>query len=619
MASSGRQGLPSSTLCQEFQRTAKLAGDAVALRTVAGTVQITWREYANRVRRIATGLAGLGIGRDDTVALMMSNRPEFNLIDTAVLHLGGAPYSIYNTNSAEQIAHLLENAQSRVVLCEQRFVETLRTAGGPVETIVTIDGAVDGALSLEQLEGIAAPGFDFESAWQAVRPTDVATLIYTSGTTGHPKGVELTHHSILSQIEALGHVFDVQAGDRFLSFLPAAHIADRLASHYLQIAHGTCVTTLDDPKNLAAALLDARPTYWFAVPRVWEKLKAAAESGFAQATGTKATLLARARALGAKSVAADRGGPALGTIERIELRLLDRLVVSKVRAKLGLDQLRWAISGGASIAPETLNFYLDLGIKVCEIWGMSETAGAGLVNPPDGIRSGTIGKPLPGVEIDVADDGELLIRGGIVMRAYRHDPERTAETLGADGWLRTGDVVTVDGDGYVTIVDRKKELIINAAGKNMSPTNIEAAVKTMCPLVGEAVAIGDGRPYNTALIVLDADAAAAYAAERGLTDISAAALASDPEVVRVVLAGVAAANARLSRVEQIKRLRILPVYWTPGGAEVTPTMKLRRRPIAERYAAEIESLYAEVVPAGVHDLGATPGTEAAVQQVSEIS
>ena len=615
---SDRLGIPSSTLCEEFQRTAKLAPEAVALRTVGGTVQLTWREYADRVRRIATGLAALGARPGDTVALMMSNRPEFNLIDTAVLHLGAIPYSIYNTNSAEQITYLLTNAESRVVLCERRFVDTVRAAGGSVEAIVVIDAEVEGTLPLGEVEQLRAPDFDFDASWKAVRSNDVATLIYTSGTTGNPKGVELTHTNVLSQVDALSHVFDVGAGDRFVSFLPAAHIADRLASHYLQIVHRTQITTVDDPKNLVAALADARPTYWFAVPRVWEKLKGGVELGFADADGIKAALLAQARTLGAKSLEASRGRHSLSGVEKITLRILDRLVLSKVRAKLGLDELRWAISGGASVAPETLNFFLGLGIKVCEIWGMSETAGAGLVNPPNGIRAGTIGKPLPGVEIRTADDGELLIRGDIVMQGYRHDPQRTAEALATDGWLCTGDVVTIDGDGYVTIVDRKKELIINAAGKNMSPANIEATMKTMCPLIGEAVTIGDGRPFNTALIVLDADSAAAHAAERGLTDASAATLAADPDVVQVILDGVAAANARLSRVEQIKRLRILPMFWVPGGPEVTPTMKLRRRPISERYAVEIESLYADAIAAEVHDLGAISATRPA-ERLSEMS
>jgi long-chain acyl-CoA synthetase len=621
MTNVDRQGLPSSTLCEEFQRTAKVDPEAVALRTVAGTQQITWREYAGRVRRIATGLASLGVGRGDTVALMMGNRPEFNLIDTAILHLGAGPFSIYNTNSAEQITHLLTNAESKVVFCEARFVDTIRAAGGPVETIVVIDAPVDGTLPLELVEERLAPGFDFDTSWKAVRPTDVATLIYTSGTTGNPKGVELTHANVLSQVEALSHVFDVKAGDRYLSFLPAAHIADRLAAHYMQIAHGTQVTTLDDPKNMASALADAQPTFWFAVPRVWDKLKNALELGFAEAHGPKAVLLKRARKLGHKKVEAIQGGPALSILEREELRVLDRVVLSKIRAKLGLQELRWALSGGSSIAPETLKFFLALGITVCELWGMSETSGTGLVNPPklDEIKPGTIGKPLPGVETRIADDGELLIRGDIVMRGYRHDPERTAEALDADGWLYTGDVVTIDADGYVTIVDRKKELIINAAGKNMSPANIEGTLKTMCPLIGEAVTIGDGRPFNTALIVLDADAAAAYAAKRGLTDASAAALAVDPDLVQTILAGVAAANARLSRVEQIKRLRILPVFWEPGGVEITPTMKLRRRPISERYTHEINSLYADPVPTEVHALGTARESDPAHRRLSPLS
>lgn len=603
MASVDRQQLRGSTLCELYQRTAAIQPDVIALRTVSGSFQITWGEYASRVQRVASGLAALGVVPAATVALMMGNRPEFAIVDTAALHLGAVPFSIYATSSAEQIAHLLNHAESRVVFCEHRFIEAVRAAGGHDRTIVVIDGHSADAITLTELEQSGSVDFDFERCWKAIRPADVATLIYTSGTTGAPKGVELTHANLIHQIGALSHCFDVGPGDRFLSFLPPAHIADRLASHYLQMAHGTCVTFLDDSKNLAAALLDCRPTYWFAVPRVWEKLKVAYEQGFAQLPRHRHWLLTQARRLGHKKAIANQGGPALGRFERVADAVLDRAVLAKVRAKSGLDDLRWAISGGAPVDMDTLNFFLALGVTVCEIWGMSETGGAGLVNRPEAIRPGTVGQPLPGVEIRMRDDGELLIRGAIVASRYRNDPERTAEVFDDEGWFATGDVVSMDADCYVRLIDRKKEIIINAAGKNMSPANIEMAIKSCCPLVGEAVAIGDAKPFNTALIVLNRDVVAVRAADSGLDDISAPTMAASPAVLGEVAAGIAAANVKLSRVEQIKRFLIVPTYWEPGGAELTATLKLRRRAIAEMHASEIAALYAEPPRPGVHDVG----------------
>ena len=287
MTSVGRQELLSSSLCAAFQRTASVDPEATALRNVGGSSEITWRDYASRVKSIATGLAALGVVAGDTVALMTSNRPEFALVDTAVLHLGAVPYSIYSTNSPEQIAHLLTNAETKVVVCEQRFVEGIKAGEADITTLVVIDGVADGAMTLGDVEQMRNDDFDFEATWRSVSPDDVATLIYTSGTTGPPKGVELTHSNITNQLVALSYSFDVTRGDRFLSFLPSAHIADRMATHYMQIAHGTRVTTLSDPKNIAAALADCKPNYWFAVPRVWEKLKAALEQGFSTTTGLK--------------------------------------------------------------------------------------------------------------------------------------------------------------------------------------------------------------------------------------------------------------------------------------------------------------------------------------------
>lgn len=546
-----------ASLCEAFQNTVTTGADQVALRTPGGAQELTWNEYGARVRRIAEGLAALGVGPEDTVGIMLTNRPEFALVDTAALHLGAVPFSIYNTSSPEQISYLFGNAGNKVVVTEQLFLQQVLAAGTGVETVVSVDGG-DGAIALAELEGRTLDGFDFEASWRAVGPDHVLTLIYTSGTTGPPKGVELTHGSMLAQLRGVQAVIPAEPGERTTSYLPSAHVADRWAGHYSPMVFGGTVTYVADPKAVVAALPEVRPTAWGGVPRVWEKIKAALE---------------------AKGVT-DPG--ALPEDHRTAVRQL-----------LGLDDVRFTVSGAAPIAPEVLEFFGALGVPICELWGMSEISCCGIINPPEDIRIGTVGKPIPGLEVRLADDGELLVRGPQLMRGYRNQPEKTAEAIDADGWLHTGDVATIDDDGYVTIVDRKKELIINAAGKNMSPANIEQVLKASHPLIGQAVVIGDRRPYNVALLVLDPDVCAAYAEQQGLPDCSAAALAGDPKVQEQVATAVEEANARLSRVEQVKGYRILPTDWLPGGDELTPTMKLKRRPIGEKYADVIEELYAD--------------------------
>jgi long-subunit acyl-CoA synthetase (AMP-forming) len=311
----------------------------------------------------------------------------------------------------------------------------------------------------------------------------------------------------------------------------------------------------------------------------------------AEQNPTKKRLATWALAQGAAKAKAELGGRDLGLPGRVQHALADRLVLSKVRETLGLDQLKWAWSGAAAIAPETLEFFVGLGIDVCELWGMSEISGAGTINPPGKAKVGTVGPALPGVEVALADDGELLVRGPSVMTGYRKEPQKTAEAIDPDGWLHTGDIATIDDDGYVTIVDRKKEIIINQAGKNMSPSNIENTLKVTTPLASAITVIGDDRPYVVALVALDPDAAAAYAEKAGLA-VDPAVLAKDPGVIAAVQAGIDAGNAKLSRVEQVKKFEILPSFWMPGGDELTPTLKLKRRPIAEKYAGTIDGLYA---------------------------
>jgi long-subunit acyl-CoA synthetase (AMP-forming) len=547
-----------TSLCEAFQATAARHPHAVALRTPGGDVEITWARYSERVRRLAEGLHALGVRRGDSVGLMMVNRPEFHLLDTAALHLGATPFSIYNTSSPEQIQYLFGDAGNRVVVCDAQFVPRIEAArsGTELEHLVCVDGETGSAASLSDLEGARSAGFDFEASWRAVEGSDVLTLIYTSGTTGPPKGVELTHANMLAELEALHPLFPVGHEDRAVSYLPSAHVADRLLAHYAGLARGQQVTSLDDPKRLVPTLREVRPTVMSGVPRIWEKLMAGIQ---------------------AKGIA----DPAALSDEQRQA----------VREAVGLDQVRYCGCGAAPIPDEVLEFFIGLGLLVQEVWGMSETAGIATMNPQHAIEVGSVGVALPGVELKLAPDGELLCRGEIVMRGYRNQPEKTTETIDAEGWLHTGDIAEIDERGYVRIVDRKKELIINAAGKNMSPANIEQKLKAASPLIGQAVAIGDRRPYNVALLVLDPEVAATWAREHDRPDPSPAALASDEEIARAVARAVEAANERMARVEQIKRFAILPTDWEPGGDELTPTSKLKRRPIAEKYAAEIEALY----------------------------
>ena len=399
---------------------------------------------------------------------------------------------------------------------------------------------------------------------------------------------------MIAEFSAIVDLIDMQPNDRITSYLPHAHIADRVSGHYANMVLGVQLTDVADPSAIAQALPDARPTVWLGVPRVWHKIKAGIETKLAtEATGIKRRLALWAIDTGVRAARQTLAGQPVSTSLAIRRAIADRLVLAKLREALGLDQLRWGVTGAAPIPVETVEFFWGLGIPVYEVWGMSENTGGATANGPGANKVGSVGKALPGVEISVAGDGELLVRGPVVMRAYRNQPEKTADAIDADGWLHTGDIGTIDAQGFVTIIDRKKDLIINEAGKNLSPINIEMAVQAASPLIDQVAAFGDARPYVTALIVLEPDAAAAQAAALGMADPSPAAFAQRREAREMLAAAVREGNAKLSRVEQIKRFFIVGTPWEPGGDELTPTMKLKRRPIAEKYSAEIDRLYAE--------------------------
>ncbi|MFF2550153.1 AMP-dependent synthetase/ligase [Nocardia sp. NPDC058058] len=592
------------TIPEAFQETLTLRPEQIAIRTVGGTTEISWREYGERVRGIAAGLAGLGVGHGDTVGIMLTNRPEFNLVDTAALHLGATPFSIYNTSSAEQIAHLFTNAENKIVITEPAFLDAVRGAGVEIEHIVLVEGSAAGTITLAEVEAAPAADFDFDAAWRAVKAEDLATLIYTSGTTGPSKGVELTHRNVVAQIVGLVNgPLVVGLDDRSVSYLPAAHVADRISGHCANLFTGVQMTTVPDPREIAAALPDARPTAFFGVPRVWQKIKAGIDAKLAtEPSGVKKALANWAIGVGVEAARADLSGNGRGLLLDVQHKLADALVLSKLRHTLGFDELKVAASGAAAIPPETLEYMLGLGFVVTEVWGMSETSGVGTYTPLAKPKPGTVGIPMQDTDVRLGEDGELLLRGPIVTHGYRKMADKTAEAIDADGWLHTGDVATIDGDGYISIVDRKKELIINEAGKNLSPTNIENTVKAASSLVGQVVAIGDAKPYIAALIVLDPDTAVVRAKALGTPDADLKTLAVRPEIVEEIKAAVTTANAKLSRVEQIKRFIVLDAGWEPGGDELTPTLKLKRSPINTKYAADITALYTTPAPDNVVNL-----------------
>ncbi len=594
---SGTQGVAAAqagTIAEAFRITAAERLDQVAIRTKGDAFTITWGALRDRVDALAGGLSELGLERGQTLALMLSNRPEFHLCDLAGMMVGATPFSIYNTYTPEQIAYLVADAGAHILICEQQYLPQVLAARAELdqlEHVIVVDGEPpEGTLALADVEAMNN-GFDVEASVALIEPTDVLTLIYTSGTTGPPKGVQLIHRNLLAAVEGLEELIEFPRDGRVISWLPSAHVAERNAHHYLPIVFGLQITCCENPRDVLSYLPEVRPSWFFAVPRIWEKLKAGLETMLAsQPEEQRATVQAALDAAIEKVQLEQRGEPVPEELAERVARA-DAEIFSGLRTMLGLDKVE-AINVGAAPTPvEVLEFFHAIGLPLAELWGMSETCGAGTVNPPGRIKIGTVGPPAPGVEIRLDSDGEVLVRSDVVMLGYRNLAEKTREAFTDDGWLRTGDIGVLDADGYLTIVDRKKELIISAAGKNMSPANIEATLKSASPLIGQACCIGDRRPYNTALIVLDADFAPAWAAKEGIAETSLEALSGEERVREAVQAAVDAANEKLARVEQIKRFTIVPGDWLPGGEELTPTMKLKRKPIGAKYEPQIEAMY----------------------------
>jgi long-subunit acyl-CoA synthetase (AMP-forming) len=546
-------GVP-ATLCEAFQRTVAAHADRPALDTIDGP-QITWGEHRRRSERLAAGLMQRGVKRGETVAAMMANRPEYFLIDMATLMAGGTPFAMYNTSPPEELAHILDDARPRVVFVDGELEAALRAGieRSGVDPEIVVVGP-EGPDALGAFEAGCPEGVDVEPSWRAVGADDIAVMIYTSGTTGVPKGVELSHRNVIACWTMLVAAEPRLPGvERLISYLPIAHLADRVFGLHASLMTGARLTCVADRAQIGAALLYARPSAFLGVPRIWEKFKAA--------------------------LSAQLDGPP------------DEATAQRIRDGIGLSSETVLWTGSAPLDPEVLDFFDSIGLAILEGYGMTETAAVVSTNRVENRRHGTVGHPVPGCEVRLAEDGEILVRGDNIMARYRNLPEQTAEALDADGWLHTGDVGTFDEDGFLTLVDRKKELLITAGGKNLAPTQIENAIRSACHLLGPVVAIGDRRPYITALLTLDPIETQAWATANGIDEADIAELSAHPLLQARVAEAVAEANTHLARVAQVKRYLLLPEVWAPDSGVVTPTLKLKRKAIIEQYADRIDSLY----------------------------
>lgn len=593
--------LAADTVPGAFQRIVAHHPDRVALQTADGSTQLTWREADQRVRRVAAGMAALGISRGDTVALMLPNTIDCHIADFAAVHLGAVPFGIFNSAPAEQIEHQLRLADTTMVLTTStlagKVMEAVTALGNQVHNVVVVDDVpVEGTMSLAALEDSGDPDFDLDAVWQALTADDLATVIFTSGTTGAPKAAQWSHRTVMSQQRAMDAALPLPR-ENVISFLPMAHAGGRVTAHYMSLAHGATITACPDPNELPGTLARVRPDAFFSVPRFWEKIQVAIETVIANQPDDVRPELEKAVDVGLRYAAAADAGSSATAEERALLKeqyAHSAELLQPVLARLGLDKIQCAFVGGAPSAPELSLFFRAVGVPMLEAYGLTEGS-LSIFNQVSHFKCGTAGLPLPGVEIKLADDGELLARSDLNFVGYRHAPEATAEALDPDGWLHTGDIGTIDDEGFVSIIDRKKEIIINAAGKNMSPAMIESAVKGESSLIAQVVAIGDRRRYVTALITLDPEALTQRARKLGLEDRPATELLSDTVIQADIQSEVAGAvergNQRLNSNEQIKKFTILPTFWAPDSDVLTPTAKLKRRVIHVKYADEIEELY----------------------------
>ncbi|MGY2873740.1 long-chain acyl-CoA synthetase [Marmoricola sp. URHA0025 HA25] len=605
------KAIAGQTLLTAFAATVAEEGDKPAYSDKvgidgAGWRTLTWAELAEVARSVAAALVELGVQPGDTVAVMASNRIEHVVADLGALHAGATPMSIYNTLSPDQVAYVAGQSRPTVAVVETadhlaRWESAL--ADPSIGKVVVLDESAlpagDRFVGWTELVEVGAQARrtgaadrEIDRRTADVSPDQPATILYTSGTTGNPKGVVVTHHMVLFENTSSLKTADPQGENVFVSYLPFAHIAERTLGMYIPWTRGAHIHLVGDPALLLGALGEVRPTRFFGVPRVWEKIrtgisaKLAAEPDEATRAGIE-----QAMAIGLAWVESQQYGETTSPELQAQYEAADTQVLGLLRMLLGLDRCEWAASAAAPMPLEVARFFAGLGMRIYDVYGMTETCAAVTSCGPASFRLGTVGRALAGIEVVLADDGEILARGPVTTPGYFRQDEATRELIDDEGWVHTGDIGELDADGFLKVIDRKKELIITSSGKNIAPSNIENLLKES-PIIGHAMAIGDGQPYVVAVLTLDGEIAPLIAQQAGVEFTDLADLASRPEVLAMAQAAVDAANARLSRPEQVKRWTLLPTEWTAESAELTPTLKLKRRVVTTNHAQEIAALYA---------------------------
>ena len=590
------RGTKSSTLADLLPLSAKLYGSAPAVRYKQDDAWVdrSYDQVLEVVRSLSLGLIDLGIGKGDKVSILGNTRPEWTYFDFAALSAGAVVVPIYQTNSPEECQYVLENSDAKVVVVEDdeqlEKIRAVRDELPLLEHVVRMTGSSEDAISLEDLaaRGSARDASEWEARWQSVTKEDICTFIYTSGTTGPPKGCIISHGNYRAMLDMVNTTSVIEPEDLAYLYLPLAH-SFALLIQFGSFDLGTTIAYWErDPLKILPNLAELHPTYFPSVPRIFEKIYTAATSGMEKEGGIKRAIFEWSIKVGKKMRATERAGRKPGFLLRKQHEFADKQVLSKIRALFG-GRIKNCVTGAAPINPDILRFFDAAGILVLEGWGMTETATAATVARPDAFKFGKVGRAFKGCEIKIADDGEILVKGPNIFQGYYKNPEATAETL-ENGWLHTGDIGELDADGYLSITGRKKDIIITAGGKNITPANLEAEIK-QSPYVSQCVVIGDRRPYLVALITLDMEECEKLCAEKGWP-ADPAQLRSNPEMRAILQKHLDAVNEKFARVEQVKKFEILPHDLSQETGELTPTLKVKRNVVAEKFDQDVEKLYA---------------------------
>ncbi|MGI9606142.1 MAG: AMP-dependent synthetase/ligase [Acidimicrobiales bacterium] len=587
------------TIIHHLERHAAQQGGRVAIndKLTSQWRSTTWAEYNDLTRRTGRAMISLGVGEGNVVTILGNNRPEWVITALAAMRIGGVCAGVYTTCSAEEIGYIVGHAESPLLIVENlEQLGRVEQAWGDLPdlaNVVLMRGAGESddprVLSWEDFLARAddTPDEEIDKRLAALEPAQLADLIYTSGTTGPPKAVMLTHENLEWTARTLASQVSVTSDEVALSYLPLSHIAEQTASLLMPVIFGYAVWFCHDGLQLADYLKDARPTTFFGVPRVWERFEAGISSQFAESTGAKAKILDWARGVGSKMTEVENEGGTPSAALKAQSALAHKLVFSKLRDALGFDRARLLVSGAAPIPRSTLDFFASLGMGITELYGQSEDTGPTTTNLPGATRYGTVGRPVKGVEVKIADDGEILVRGKNVFAGYYKNPEATAETL-IDGWLHSGDLGSFDADGYLSIVGRKKDIIITSGGKNIAPQNIEEALSGI-DIVGNAVVVGDQQRFLVALLTIEPEAGGRFAAEHGL---DADAMNDSAEVRQHLESAISkSVNPLMARVEHVRNFVVLPHDFTTETGELTPTLKIKRAVVNDMYAAQIAACY----------------------------